>query len=319
MKVVLTQFILLAATTVSYASEHRISKSEYVDQWATVAVEQMIAHDIPASITLAQGILESASGNSDLATKGNNHFGIKCHDWTGKKMFKDDDKKNECFRVYSNAQESFEDHSDFLTGRSRYAELFSLDQKDYKGWAKGLKKAGYATNPKYPELLINLIEELELYKYDNMQLDKELPIAKAEKKLNKDKSKESKEVVEVVIDNTASSSSKRQVLLTDRRVKYVVAKKGDTYYRIAREYGMSLRQLYKYNDFSAQKDVLKEGDRVYIHPKKNRAKVASKTYNQNMSASEIAQIEGVKLKKLMKLNGFSSNQIIVKGEKVILR
>jgi len=138
----------------------------YIQKWKKECVEQMEKYGIPASITMAQGILESASGDSDLAIKANNHFGIKCHkDWTGKKFYKDDDKKNECFRVYDNAEASFEDHSIFLK-RDRYASLFLLDVKDYKGWANGLKQCGYATNPKYPQLLISLIEKHKLYELD---------------------------------------------------------------------------------------------------------------------------------------------------------
>ena len=138
----------------------------YIQNWKKECVEQMEKHGIPASITMAQGILESASGTSDLATKANNHFGIKCHnEWTGDKFFKDDDKKDECFRVYKNAQASFEDHSIFLK-KTRYATLFDLAITDYKGWANGLKQCGYATNPKYPQLLIELIERYRLYELD---------------------------------------------------------------------------------------------------------------------------------------------------------
>jgi len=138
----------------------------YIQNWKNECMEQMEKHGIPASITMAQGILESASGTSDLALKANNHFGIKCHkDWTGKKFYKDDDKKNECFRVYDNAEASFDDHSVFLK-RDRYASLFQLDITDYKGWAKGLKECGYATNPQYPQLLIALIEKHRLYDLD---------------------------------------------------------------------------------------------------------------------------------------------------------
>ncbi|MCR9172812.1 MAG: glucosaminidase domain-containing protein, partial [bacterium] len=140
--------------------------------WKETAIRQMMDHNIPASITLAQGILESGSGNSALATKGNNHFGIKCHGWTGKKMYVDDDAKGECFRVYKDASDSYEDHSTFLKTYSRYAFLFEYDVTDYKSWAKGLKKAGYATSPTYPEKLIKIIEELDLDQYDSgMQLE----------------------------------------------------------------------------------------------------------------------------------------------------
>ena len=152
-----------------YSSAYKISKKDYVAMWKDVAIGEMLDHKVPASITLAQGILESGSGNSMLAVDANNHFGIKCHGWTGEKVYKDDDKKNECFRKYDSADESFMDHSDFLLRHQRYANLFELDVTDYKGWARGLKKAGYATNPKYPDLLIDIIEELGLDEYDSYQ------------------------------------------------------------------------------------------------------------------------------------------------------
>lgn len=143
----------------------------YVEKWAKVAVSEMYRSGVPASITLAQGLLESRYGLSELATKGNNHFGIKCHkDWKGKSMAYDDDEKGECFRVYGSADESFRDHSDFLRYRDRYKFLFDLETKDYKGWAYGLKKAGYATDPNYPTKLIKYIEDYRLYEYDSMTL-----------------------------------------------------------------------------------------------------------------------------------------------------
>ena len=151
---------------VSADAQKRLTPHDYIDMWGEVAVGQMVTHHIPASITLAQGILESGNGNSDLAARSNNHFGIKCHsDWDGRRTYHDDDEKGECFRVYKNAAESFDDHSAFLK-RSRYAELFELDITDYKGWARGLKKCGYATNPKYAGLLIDLVERYELQRFD---------------------------------------------------------------------------------------------------------------------------------------------------------
>lgn len=157
----ITSFTFLFLSTLSVQA--KMTKEDYISQWSKVAVEQMYAHNIPASITMAQGILESSYGNSMLAVEANNHFGIKCHTWEGDRVYKDDDKKDECFRKYTHALESFEDHSLFLAGRSRYAELFTYELTDYKSWAKGLKKAGYATNPKYPQLLIDIIEKNELY------------------------------------------------------------------------------------------------------------------------------------------------------------
>lgn len=155
--------ILVLSSMFAFAQNKSNSTQDYINTYAKIAIEQEKQYGIPACITLAQGILESGSGRSRLATEANNHFGIKCHnDWKGKKIYKDDDAKNECFRVYDNPEQSYIDHSLFLVGKKRYAELFKLKITDYKGWAKGLKQAGYATNPKYPQLLIDIIELYDL-------------------------------------------------------------------------------------------------------------------------------------------------------------
>jgi len=155
------------------AEVSKISNIEdYIKFYSSIAMDEMIKFGIPASITLAQGILESGAGKGRLAVQANNHFGIKCHDWNGKKIYHDDDEEQECFRKYDNPEYSYRDHSLFLTNRGRYSFLFDLKRDDYKQWAKGLKKAGYATDPKYPQKLIDLIERYELYKYDNIVLKK---------------------------------------------------------------------------------------------------------------------------------------------------
>ena len=172
------------------------STQDYINTYTKIAIEQEKQYGIPACITLAQGILESGSGRSRLATEANNHFGIKCHnDWKGKKIYKDDDKKNECFRIYDNAEQSYIDHSLFLVSKKRYADLFKLKITDYKGWAKGLKQAGYATNPKYPQLLIDIIELYDLanisqtYQEENLQEESKEIISQ-----NKEKNSQSKEI-----------------------------------------------------------------------------------------------------------------------------
>lgn len=163
--------ILFAAVQVN---AQQFTREQYINKYKAIAVKQMKKYKIPASITLAQGCLESADGNSPLARNANNHFGIKCHDtWNGKKYTYDDDRQNECFRKYDSALDSYKDHSYFLTSRPRYNSLFDLKISDYKGWAHGLKAAGYATNPQYAQLLINIIEEYGLYKYDSPTAIKE--------------------------------------------------------------------------------------------------------------------------------------------------
>jgi LysM repeat protein len=301
MKRVFTITALLLAGS-SLANDARISKSEYVEKWKATAIQQMVDNKIPASITLAQGILESASGNSSLAIQGNNHFGIKCHGWTGKKMYKDDDKKNECFRVYKSAGESYKDHSEFLMGYSRYAFLFTYDVTDYKAWAKGLKKAGYATSPQYPTLLIGIIEDLNLDEYDKTGLPSDL--LKPE-----------------LIASTDVYANKHNVIQHENKVKYVVAKNGDTFYKISKEFGLNLNQLYRYNNFDTKKDVLEAGDVIYIQPKRRRNLFKNKeiTVTNTMTIDELSQKYATNVKSIKRLNDFADDTTVSKGDVVTLR
>ncbi|MCH2234863.1 MAG: glucosaminidase domain-containing protein [Crocinitomicaceae bacterium] len=321
-------FLIAALATSVYgsAAEKKITTSEYVEYWKITAIEQMNDHGIPASITLAQGILESGNGNSRLAKEANNHFGIKCHrGWDGATFIQDDDKKNECFRSYDNASQSYEDHSLFLTGRERYSDLFELKLTDYKGWAKGLKSAGYATNPKYADLLIDLIEKNDLAQYDLM------PYLPAQIKESETLMASNGETPVATLDiqkGTSVTDSYEGLQRTDHLVfehkndlKYIIVKQGDTFYQIAKEFDMGLWQLYKYNDFG-KRDVLKEGEFVYLVPKRNRAKKAYPRIetSKDMTYRDISQNEGIKLKKLLKLNGETNpDKVLPKGTKVILR
>jgi len=187
---------------------------DYIRDYASIAQEEMKLYKIPASITLAQGILESGAGNGDLTRRANNHFGIKCHDWNGEKVYHDDDRRGECFRKYEHAKYSYRDHSLFLSGRGRYSELFELDPDDYEGWAKGLRKAGYATDRKYPDKLIDLIERYELYKYDS---------------------------------GYSSSSERRYTAQPQENSETHVVKKGDTLYSISKKYNTSVEEIKKTN------------------------------------------------------------------------
>lgn len=315
----------------------RFSNQDYIAMWSNIAMEEMMNHKIPASITLAQGLLESGSGNSDLARLANNHFGIKCHEWTGDKIYKDDDAKNECFRKYESAELSFIDHSQFLTGKKRYENLFYLDITDYKSWAKGLKAAGYATNPKYPDLLINLIEKLQLYDFDRFVINN--PNSNNILVSNKTEGKDTKELKETTDKqhskhttqskkNSTTKNSEvevhvgktRETFIHDNKVKYVIAKKGDTFYKIAEEFGITLAQIQNYNDVKNGNTTIKEGDIVNIFPKHSKGKVDSKQFDKELTILEIAQLEGIKVKSLMKLNGLlDANTRISKGEEVRLK
>jgi len=189
----------------------------YIDRYSDIAKDNMRAHKIPASITLAQGILESGSGKGRLALKANNHFGIKCHGWKGAKIYHDDDRSQECFRKYKKAETSYKDHSEFLTGRRRYASLFKLRSHDYKGWAKGLRAAGYATDRKYPQKLISLIERYQLYKYDEEVLGK---------------------------------SKRTSVIEKEAKIRHIVVK-GDTLYSLSRHYSTTVEVIKAKNNLTS--------------------------------------------------------------------
>jgi LysM repeat protein len=271
----------------------------------------MKLHQIPASITLAQGILESGSGNSNLATLANNHFGIKCHStWTGKTYYQDDDEKDECFRKYKNAMQSFEDHSNFLKKR-RYEPLFKLKITDYKGWAKGLKKAGYATNPKYPKLLIGLIERYNLELYDKPQnTDPVIDIA-----VNNDTTATNKS--EKIIE-TINYSIHHKIFKTANLVPYLTVKKGDNYEKIEKELGIRKWQITKYNDLPKSHE-LTEGERIFIKPKRCKSKEEFHIVVEGETLRDISQLYGVKLKRLYKRNRLDEGAAPKAGQKINLR
>lgn len=229
----------------------------YIDRFKDIAIREMNQYGIPASITLAQGILESGSGNSDLAQYANNHFGIKCtSDWKGKAYYKDDDQKDDCFRVYQNPDESYIDHSKFLL-RPRYANLFKLDKNDYKGWASGLKNAGYATNPKYPDLLINLIEKYSLNQFDQQDNSKTKLVRedKVLKEIKENIPNEKKLYTPVSID----PKDPPKKLEND---KYYTVQQGDTLYRISQMFKISVDDLKSINQL--EDNTIKIGQRILV-------------------------------------------------------
>lgn len=297
-------------------AQEKISTEEYIDLYKKIAIDKMKEYHIPASITLAQGILESGSGNSRLAKKANNHFGIKCHkEWTGKTFYMDDDAKDECFRKYNKAEDSYRDHSLFLTQRGRYSFLFEYDIKDYKSWAYGLKKAGYATNPKYPELLIRIIEKYNLDQYDSGKTGKK----RHQKDPGKTKVALVAEKVRADLVDAGKSESGRQ-LYTNNDVKLIIANEGDTYYTIANEFNIYSWQLFSYNDVD-KKHSLGAGELVYLEKKQRKA---DKKYRihivlQGESMQEVSQIYGIKLKRLYKMNNLPEGIQVKTGTQLKLR
>ncbi len=217
----------------------------YIETFKAVAIEEMNKYGIPASITLAQGISESGSGNSSLAKYANNHFGIKCtSDWKGKAYYKDDDQNNDCFRVYKDARESYKDHSEFLK-RKRYSSLFELDKNDYKNWAIGLKTAGYATNPKYADMLIGIIEKYKLYQYDSPESEKE-KIVREDRvftEINANIPIENKKFTPVEVAPKDPPTNQSQTNTPTNVDGYYTVKQGDTLYKIAQLYKLTVDEL----------------------------------------------------------------------------
>jgi LysM repeat protein len=279
LKTIAAFFLLIAGFTLQAQIYPR--RQEYIEQYSELAMEEMIRSGVPASITLAQAVLESGDGASSLAKRSNNHFGIKCHEWNGKTTNQDDDQSGECFRSYKNVEDSYRDHSDFLKTRQRYAFLFDLDPTNYKGWAKGLKQAGYATSPEYANMLIRIIEDYDLERYDLMALNEEKG-GKA--------------------TGPAIASSGRHIL-EKNRVKYIIAGEGDTYESLTAELGKMQWELPKYNEVSAGGE-LHQGQIVYLQPKRNKANVDKKTHTvkEGETMHSISQLYAVKVEKLYYLN-----------------
>lgn len=263
---------------------------EYIDQYKDLAIEEMLRYNIPASITLAQGIFESGAGRSELSVKGNNHFGIKCHGWAGRSVYHDDDARNECFRAYDNVLQSYEDHSKFLRYNVRYNSLFTLQRTDYRGWAQGLKACGYATNPRYADKLIELIELYKLY-----ELDKATSYDKFMAKRGG-------------YDKPVSRGMSLHPIKIYNKNYYIIARAGDTFKGIGEEIDISYRKIAKYNERDKH-DVLHAGEIIYLKKKQKKADKAYKSRPHIVKAGEsmysIAQRYGIRLKSLYKKNHLS--------------
>ena len=275
---------------------------QYIDQYKDIAIEQMLKWKIPASITLAQGLFESGAGQSRLAVEGNNHFGIKCNGWEGRKIYEDDDARNECFRAYKSAFDSYEDHSKFLVNGRRYASLFQLKQTDYRGWAKGLKAAGYATNPQYASKLIEIIQLYKLYEYDK---------AKGYDKFISEHSK----------DHGVNGYPVHPIKIYNKNY-YIIARPNDTFRSIGEVIGISYRKIAKYNERD-KNDRLEAGEMIWLKKKQTKAPKDYKDRLHYVRAGEsmysIAQKYGIRLKSLYKMNHMSPDDDIRVGQGLKLR
>lgn len=265
------------------------TKEEYIILYKDLAINEMVEFKIPASITLAQGILESGIGKSKLAVKGNNHFGIKCGaGWKGATIREDDDELNECFRKYKSTNESYRDHSLFLVENSRYQFLFFLPKTDYKAWAKGLKKAGYATDPNYPQKLIDLIELNKLYKFDTPP------------------------------ENNVVSDGNLEVLIHRNGIKYVIYNEGASIENLAKKNNLRVKDILKFNDFRYDQNIL-IGEVVFLENKKRKGKEKEHFVILNDSMFSISQQYGIKLESLYRLNKMDVGAQPEMGDKLKLK
>lgn len=288
-----------------------ISREEYIRMYKPLVMVKMRDFGIPASVAMAQAIIESNSGNSELAKNANNHFGIKCHDWTGPVFRWDDDEKNECFRKYVSAEESFYDHSLFLTYRPRYAALFELDITDYKAWAHGLRRSGYATNPHYPQLLIKMIEENRLYEIDEEVLHGPV-LAGAD-----DKPDEIQPLHAVSFSEFGPGPGHRTLYLMNRRL-FIFADADDTYFKIANDFNIQMSKLFHINDAEPGTQV-RQGSPVFIEAKRRRSKIPVHEVKIRESMHDIAQNYGIRLKSLYRMNNMLPGDQPVAGQQIKLR
>ena len=301
----------LTLLTVQAMEAQTLRKPIYMDYVRTYSAEarrQMDKHAIPASITLAQGLIETAGGTSTLAREHNNHFGIKCHTtWTGKRTYKRDDNPNDCFRSYPTAEASYQDHSLFLKGR-RYQRLFALRYDDYRGWAKGLQLCGYATNKGYANMLIKVIEDYELYSFDQGELPSWYGSAQPSRSQTKYRS------------SGKSYDNPMRPSYLSYGLPYVLADQNDSYERIAEDMGISAKKLAKYNDTPLDYP-LNEGDVVYLEPKNKEATSRYSTYTVRIGDSmhDISQRFGIRLERLYKLNDKDEDYIPEEGDVLRLR
>ena len=316
-KIIFAVLFLMASLPLT---AQRISVEEYIDQFKDIAINEMKRSGVPASITLAQGILESENGNSELVKKSNNHFGIKCKStWMGESVTHDDDANGECFRAYTNAGESYRDHSDFLKANKRYGTLFNLDPVDYAGWAKGLKKAGYATNPRYPDLLIKYIEQYDLQQYSLVALNRlpETDITKS----GEDKTVLPVEAVaeKIISENDiAVAANDPDKIVNINNTKCVFAKKGTSLLVIANKHNISLGKLMEFNDMN-EEGLLIRDQLIYLQKKSKTGEKEFYIVQPGETLFDVAQKNAVQLKYLLEYNNLKADSKLTAKTKLFLQ
>ena len=320
---------LTLVLTINAVAQDRTTKEQYIEQYKQLAIDDMEKYGIPASIKMAQALLESDAGNSRLARQANNHFGIKCKkDWTGETIHHDDDAPQECFRKYPSAQDSFHDHSEFLDRSPRYQGLFELDPLDYKAWAHGLKAAGYATNPKYPELLIKLIEDYKLYLLDKGEVAAEAAPAPAPEPVQTiveepiSAPELANAAAQVDVDNYVLALHNRggYDIYLNNGCEFVIAAEGDDINSLSQSLDISIKRLRKMNDLTLDGDFT-GGEPVYINPKAKRSENGHllHTVREGETLHSISQTYGIRLKKLATMNHLTGDGRIFAGQQLKLR
>lgn len=336
--------LLVSILAVHAQTRANHTAEEYIALYHEAAVANMVQHRVPASITLAQGLFESAYGNSPLAVNANNHFGIKCHDWTGETYHHDDDAPQECFRKYPSVMDSYADHARFLKTRKRYAKCFELEITDYKGWARELKAAGYATLPTYPEKIVGIIERFKLDQYDRDALARmNLPQPQEQPKLPAKEPEKQPEIVQTPVpqkqpEQGEAAPVKKPVKPLDREtgarvtvvekeqvsvlsatrpvehnngIPYIVARKGDTQASLADEFGLAEWQVRRYNELGVNAPILPD-TRIYLAPKKDsNTEVDAHVVTEGENLAQIAQLHGIRKDSLREMNGLTGDMLSV--------
>ena len=321
-QIVLT-FALLAVTTASAEGQQKLTREAYIQKYKPLAVEQMDIYGIPASIKLAQALFESDNGNSRLAREANNHFGIKCKsNWTGQTISHTDDAPDECFRKYPSVEESYRDHSEFLDKSARYQDLFKLDPTDYIGWAHGLQKAGYATNPQYAQQLIKIIEDYQLFLLDEGQDVRIAENAAPVEEPVAEPIPSASPADMVDVDNYSVSIQGRNgghTVYRNNGSLFIVVRDGDKLESVASEFRVSPKKLIKYNDLDIHSNV-KTGDMIYIRPKAKRSSNGKMIHvaRDGETLHSISQMYGIRLKSLCNINRRSRDSQVTEGQQIRL-
>ena len=341
-------FTVTSCLLIHFSFAQKEKGEAYINKYKAIAMSEMVRSGVPAAITLAQGILESQYGESDLCIQSNNHFGIKCKtEWTGEKVYHDDDAKHECFRSYPNAEASFKDHSDFLKNRPYYVDLFKLDPSDYQGWAYGLKKAGYATEKDYPQKLMKVINDYNLNQYtllvlnnkDHYLLNDQNNTASANNELQESSNtREVKKSVVINVHETERETEDTRITPVSRKnnnntstvnnypdgiffinhTKVLFAKAGTSLIALANEYDIALNRLFEFNDMS-DVDILENPSLIFLEKKSKKGNTDFHIVSTDESLYDISQKEGVRLENILAYNGLKKNMQPLPGEKIYLR